>query len=564
MFRKILSILDFKYKKKIFYLLLLYLPLNIIETFSISSIPGFIILISEPQSLKNFFPNSIYIENLINLEIYKRTVIGALVLAIIFLLRSFFIIFVNWYDYSIRFQINVLNSRKLFSSYLFKPYLFHINNSSSSLIQNMSDSLRSTSAIFAFLNIIKDLILLGLIILTIFYASPDNFVYLFIFTIVPMFVLFFLIKNIVKNLGSLARNNRLFSHKSMSEGFLNIKFLKIQNLYDQVINDYISKHEIAQKNETKLLIINTFPRLILEFLSLIFIILFITFNIKNYGSLAEIIPIVTLIVVAAVRLIPSFSQISINLSNLKFNQSTISKINSEITEINKESKKFVDKKSLGLINKFNEKIEVEKISFHYNANKKIFKNISFDIKKNEKVAIIGASGTGKTTLSDIILGLLKPSDGVIKSDGTNILDDLIGWRTQLSYVPQNIILFDGTIKENICFNFDKQKLNEQDYKTSLRISGLDKIIEEFPKKDDTEVGYLSSKISGGQKQRIGIARAIYFNKPIMVLDESTNSLDKNSEDEILSNLFKEKKTIIFISHNKKIQDMCDKRINLDE
>ena len=207
----------------------------------------------------------------------------------------------------------------------------------------MSDSLRSTSAIFAFLNIIKDLILLGLIILTIFYASPDNFVYLFIFTIVPMFVLFFLIKNIVKNLGSLARNNRLFSHKSMSEGFLNIKFLKIQNLYDQVINDYISKHEIAQKNETKLLIINTFPRLILEFLSLIFIILFITFNIKNYGSLAEIIPIVTLIVVAAVRLIPSFSQISINLSNLKFNQSTISKINSEITEINKESKKFVDK-----------------------------------------------------------------------------------------------------------------------------------------------------------------------------------------------------------------------------
>ena len=125
-------------------------------------------------------------------------------------------------------------------------------------------------------------------------------------------------------------------------------------------------------------------------------------------------------------------------------------------------------------------------------------------------------------------------------------------------------MFDGTIKENICFNFDKQKLNEQDYKTSLRISGLDKIIEEFPKKDDTEVGYLSSKISGGQKQRIGIARAIYFNKPIMVLDESTNSLDKNSEDEILSNLFKEKKTIIFISHNKKIQDMCDKRINLDE
>ena len=124
MFKKILSILDFKYKMKIFYLLLLYLPLNIIETFSISSIPGFIILISEPQSLKNFFPNSTYIENLINFDIYKRSIIGASILVIIFLLRSLFIIFVNWYDYSIRFQINIINSKKLFSSYLFKHIFF--------------------------------------------------------------------------------------------------------------------------------------------------------------------------------------------------------------------------------------------------------------------------------------------------------------------------------------------------------------------------------------------------------------------------------------------------------
>ena len=228
------------------------------------------------------------------------------------------------------------------------------------------------------------------------------------------------------------------------------------------------------------------------------------------------------------------------------------------------SQKNLLKKGLGLINEFNKKLKLKNISFHYNTNKKILKNISFNIKKNQKIAIIGASGSGKTTLSDILMGLLKQSDGLIKSDGTNILDDIIGWRAQLSYVPQNIILFDGTIKENICFNFNKQKLNEENYQASLRISGLDKIILQLTKKDETNVGYLSSKISGGQKQRIGIARAIYFNKPIMILDECTNSLDKNSEDEILSNLFKEKKTIIFISHNKKIQDMCDYCVNLNE
>ena len=147
--------------------------------------------------------------------------------------------------------------------------------------------------------------------------------------------------------------------------------MKIQNLYDQVLNDYISKHKIAQRNETKLLIINAL-KIDIRIFKFNFIILFITFNIKNYGSLNEIIPIITLIVVASVRLIPSFSQISINLSNLKFNQSTISKINSEISEINDESKKFIEK-GLGLINEFNKKIEVKDISFHYNTNKKILK-----------------------------------------------------------------------------------------------------------------------------------------------------------------------------------------------
>lgn len=564
MINKFLGILDKKNQRKIFYLLALYIPLNLIEAFSISSIPGFIVLISDPTKVKEFFPNLQYIDYLINLDLYSRSILGTVLLAIIFLFRSLFIIFVNWYDFSLRYEINVQNSKKLYTSYLYKPYIFHINNNSSNLIQNMNDSLRSTSAIFSFLNILKDLILLLLIVITILIASPLNLVYLFLFIIIPMIILFFLVKNIIKNLGSLARNNRVFSHKSMSEGFLNIKFLKIKNIYDRIINDFYQKHAIAQKNESKLLIINSFPRLILEFLSLLFILTFITINIKSYSSIIEIIPIVTLVVVASVRLIPSFSQISINISNIKFNQTTLKKINTEILEWKKNYEDNIEKSKKNIIKSFKNKLEVSHLSFSYDKNKNLIEELSFEIKKGEKVVFSGRSGAGKTTLSDIVLGLLKPNKGNIFCDGINISDDIYGWRKQLSYTPQNIILYDGSIKDNICFNLNNREINEKLYQKALKISGLDEILYEFTERDNTNVGYLSSKISGGQKQRIGIARAIYQNKPIIVLDEATNSLDKDSEDKIISNLFKEEHTIIVITHSTKIQKLCDKNINLDD
>ena len=191
-------------------------------------------------------------------------------------------------------------------------------------------------------------------------------------------------------------------------------------------------------------------------------------------------------------------------------------------------------------------------------------NLSFTINKGEKVAVFGKSGSGKTTLSDIFLGLFPPSQGSIICDGKDIKEDIKSWRKLLTYVPQNVVLFDETIKKNICFNLDDSTINDKQYLTALRVSGLDKIIDDFPDKDNSNVGFLASKVSGGQKQRIGIARAVYRNKPIIILDEATNSLDKKSEDEILKNLFSDDCTILFISHDKEKINLCDKVIDLNE
>ena len=144
------------------------------------------------------------------MDINKRVIYGTALIILIFFLRAIIIIFVNWFDYTIRYKINVQNSKKLYSSYLNKPYLFHVNNSSSTLIQNMNDSIRSTGVIFAFLNIFKDLILLFFIVFAIYIASPSNFLNLFIFILVPMIILFFVLKNVIKNMGIVAREYRIF------------------------------------------------------------------------------------------------------------------------------------------------------------------------------------------------------------------------------------------------------------------------------------------------------------------------------------------------------------------
>ena len=468
MIDKILGILDRHNKRNILILFFLYFPLNFIEAFSITSIPGFVLLISEPEKIQEFLPGYNFSNLLTQMDINKRVIYGTALIILIFFLRAIIIIFVNWFDYTIRYKINVQNSKKLYSSYLNKPYLFHVNNSSSTLIQNMNDSIRSTGVIFAFLNIFKDLILLIFIVFAIYIASPSNFLNLFIFILVPMIILFFVLKNVIKNMGIVAREYRIFSHNSISQGFLNIKFIKIMNNEPDIINDFTNKHKISQKQESKLFIINTLPRIILEFSCLLFIIFFIALNITSEYSFAKIIPVLTLIVIAAVRMIPSFTQISTNYNNIKFNLHTIEKINREIINWMKIEKEN-SSNSKSLFKSFNNDLIFKNLSFSYENNKHILQNLSFTINKGEKVAVFGKSGSGKTTLSDIFLGLFPPSQGSIICDGKDIKEDIKSWRKLLTYVPQNVVLFDETIKKNICFNLDDSTINEKQYLTALRV-----------------------------------------------------------------------------------------------
>ena len=215
--------------------------------------------------------------------------------------------------------------------------------------------------------------------------------------------------------------------------------------------------------------------------------------------------------------------------------------------------------------KVNPVIKFENISFGYEKSKlNVLKNINFEINKNESVGIIGSSGSGKSTLITLLMGMLKPQQGDIKCDNVSIYEDIYNWQNKISYVPQDVFLINDSIKKNIAFGLDEENIDNNKIQKVIDMVFLNNFIKSLPNGLDTVVGERGANISGGQKQRIGIARALYRNPKILIMDESTNSLDEFTENELIDDLFKFKKnyTLILISHNKSVFKNFDKIIDL--
>ncbi len=257
--------------------------------------------------------------------------------------------------------------------------------------------------------------------------------------------------------------------------------------------------------------------------------------------------------IALIRIAPSFYRIVVSLQRLKFTEVPINNIFLKL----KDTQPFKEKKLSSNLISF-EKIKFNNVSFNF-KEKKIFSNLNLIINKNNLIGIHGESGVGKTTFINLITGLYFPSSGKILYDDLEILNSIEEWRNIVGFVPQNVFISNDTLKNNIAFGIKEYQIDNEKILKAIKLSGLNNFVESNSKGIEFILGENGSKLSGGQRQRVGIARALYKNSKLLIFDEATNSLDENTEKEVIKNIYnlKDKFTIIIISHNKKIIDQCD-------
>ena len=314
---------------------------------------------------------------------------------------------------------------------------------------------------------------------------------------------------------------------------------------------------IFARNQSNLLVISQLPRLILEAIVFGGILLILLYIMNQEGTFNRAIPILSLYVFAAYRLMPAIQQIYGSFTQLTFVGPSLHKLYEDLTNL----KTFNKNQDQGILS-FNKTICLKNIHYNYpNTTRTALKNISLTIHEKSTVGLVGATGCGKTSIVDIILGLLEPQQGTLEVDGKVIKKHNVrSWQRSIGYVPQHIYLSDDTVAANIAFGVESKNIDYDMIIKAAKIANLHEFVfGQLPKKYQTSIGERGIRLSGGQRQRIGIARALYHNPQVLILDEATSALDNQTEKivmDAISNLSKNI-TIILIAHRLSTVEVCD-------
>ena len=298
------------------------------------------------------------------------------------------------------------------------------------------------------------------------------------------------------------------------------------------------------------------PRYFLELGTVIFVLALVYLITWKGENIENLLPEFALYFGSFLRMLPIFTKLMNNFQTLKFGKTVVNTLHKEYYS----ERKVLDDKSVNNTPlNFNKNISFKKVFFKYPSKKDYtLKDLNLNFKQGDVIGILGATGSGKTTFLNLLTGLIKPTNGEILCDNTNIISNNINWRKKLSYVTQKTFLTDDSIRNNIIFG-ENENFKIQKFKETLKLSNLDKLIDKLPDGVNTVVGEGGVKLSGGQVQRISIARALYNSPEILVFDEPTNSLDEETEKKIISEIFelKGKCTIFLVTHNRQLTTKCD-------
>lgn len=523
------------------------------ETISlVSLIPLFKILssdinINEVVNLYSPFSKSF------NFAYNQWIVISSLVIGVIFTFKAFFLSFFSFKLQQLVNELKIHYPSLLFEKYLRKNYRYHLNHNSSYLIRNVTE----TEGIATYLKSLiifthEILIFVSLIFILLIYSPLATLILLG--TLLPTTLVFFvIIKKKSKKWGEERILNLGKRFKNLQEALRGIKDIKIFKKENEFQKNFNTNTMLMNIAEMKQFFIESLPRLWLEWLLVIAFLILISFSLILLDDMHDIFTLIALFAMAGYRAMPSLVRILQSHQVINYIKPILNLVIDDLTE-----QKKLEKSSQIADKGFNDNLTIKDFNFNYDS-KIIFKNLNFRIKKGSAIGIVGESGAGKTTFVNLLLGLLKPSEGKILLDQKEITSDLYQFPNLFGYVPQDLFLLDSSIRHNVAFTLDESNIDIRRVWDVLKKSKLDIFVNNCENGLDTIIGEQGVKLSGGQKQRLGIARALYLNSKILIFDEATSALDIETEKKIVSELIKLKNimTILIISHRQTTLSFCD-------
>lgn len=482
---------------------------------------------------------------------------GSIFIFLIFLLKNTYLIFQKYIKNLFVYNRYRNISQRLFLSYIKAPYSFHLNKNSADLVRNiMIESERIASdVIMPFLQIITEFILIVSISIMLMIVEPFITFFSIVFLGGISFLFIQLSKKKISIYGSTALYERRRLMKITNESIGGIKDIIITNKREWFINNFNKNIRSLLKSRIFQQTIEQGIRPSIETIAVLGMI-FISFILFLEGRpVISLLPTLTLFAFSIYRFLPSLNNIINDYVKIKYYSDLLSPVYKDLERLNKE-KNNKDNKKIS----FKNKLELKNVSYKYSETKKdVLKDINLTIFKGKAVGIIGETGSGKTTLVDIIAGFLEPINGEIIVDGIDIKNNIESWQENIGYISQFIYLSDDTIYKNIAFGLEEEEINKERVLEVIKIASLKEFVESLPNGINTIIGERGVRLSGGQRQRIGIARALYNDPKILIMDEATSSLDTITEKYIIEAIEKIKKerTIITIAHRLSTVKNCD-------
>lgn len=567
MIKKIRYIFDRKQKFQLVVLGIMIVIGGFLETLGVGAMMPVVMVLITPETLMKYIERYSFLQKICDLfhiqNVSQITMALLLALMGVYVVKNLYILFLTYKQNTFIDQNRNRMISRVMAEFLNRPYEEYLGADIPTVFRITDSDIPNTfSLMLSMIQLASEVVVscLIFIMLLVMDASMTLFILVLFGTMTLLIIKVF--KPRLNKIGSKNQSIQSRIAKWRIQAIYGLKDVKVLNREEFFVRNYYESGKIGANVSTTYAVMNNTPRLLIETVFIVGVLGFLMLFIRGGGDMSLMVSTVSAFGVAAMRVLPSVNRINTYITQISYSQPSLDFVYQNLQEGMKTDAMLAERRANSQKDKLKleHQIELNHISFHYpDSDKDIFTDAHMVVPKGKSVGIIGTSGAGKSTIVDILLGLLHAQKGEITCDGVDIFRNYESWLAQVGYIPQSIYLIDESIRDNIAFGIDEDKINEKRIWEVLEEAQLKEFVEELPQGLDTTIGDRGVRLSGGQRQRIGIARALYHDPEILVFDEATSALDNDTEAAVMDavNSFHGKKTMIIIAHRLNTIEKCD-------